>query len=77
MSYFGGAKAIDLRQSMVTHQSLRLLVADTTSDENLWGSGDCSYRHRTRTGALMCDGHVAMLTRAQAAIAINNPAIGY
>lgn len=68
---------VDLRESMITHQSLRLFVADTSNDENLQGADDCSYRHRTRTGALMCDGHVAMLTRAQAAIAINNPAIGY
>lgn len=75
-SPFGG-RVINLIDSMVTNQSMRMFVADTTSDENLWGSGDCSYRHRQRTGALLFDGHTALLTRAQATIAISNPAIGY
>lgn len=75
-SYFGGT-VINLLAARIPYRSTRLLVADTTSDENLWGSGDCSYRHRQRTGALFCDSHVGMLTRNQATIAIGNPAIGY
>ena len=70
-------KAIDLIDSTITSKSMRLFVADTTSDENLWGYLDCSYRHRQRTGSLLFDGHTALLTSHEANIAISNPAVGY
>ena len=75
-SYFGGGLAIYLTDAMITNKSSRMQVADTTSDENLWGSEDCSYRHRQRTGSLLFDGHVELLTLKQATNAISNPAGG-
>jgi prepilin-type N-terminal cleavage/methylation domain-containing protein len=76
-SYFNGpSKAINLIDSMITYKSARMFVADTTSDENLWGYLDCTYRHRQRAGSLLFDGHTALLTAKEANIAISNPANG-
>lgn len=73
----GWLPVVDLRESMITHQSSRMFVADSDPDENLWNASDCNYRHRKRTGSLLFDGHTALLTQAQVAIAMGNPAIGY
>lgn len=77
-SYSGGGTIVNLIDSMITYKSMRLLVSDTSNDEGLGGNylTECTYRHRKRTGALLFDGHTALLIPAEANIALNNPGLG-
>lgn len=57
----------------VTNRSGRALVADTSNDENLWGSNDASYRHSKRAGTLLCDLRTSSLILSQMTKAIWSP----
>lgn len=73
---YQGAAVKWLTWNKLTSRSTRLLVADTDSDENLWGQNDVSYRHRKRGGVLLCDMRTTTLNLAQAGKAIYDPAKG-
>jgi prepilin-type N-terminal cleavage/methylation domain-containing protein len=75
-SILGAGNLVQITWSRLRNRSQRVLVADTSSDENLWGSGDVSYRHHGRGGVLLCDFRTVMLTQPQAENAIWWPANG-
>lgn len=59
----------------LTVPSSRYYIGERTGDQNIGGVGVVEFaRHRQRTNALMCDFHVESETKAEAKLAIENPA---
>lgn len=57
----------------LTYPSSRILYAERDREDNIWNWTLITYRHKGRSTALFCDGHVGTVTPAEAFMAMESP----